>query len=479
MEKKNDLSFNEFSALSKEEWKEKVLKDLKGKDYESIVWKTENGFDLEPYLSAEEVDLSEGLPAEFPYERGGDTRNREWQICQEIFDLNFKAANKKAHQALMGGANALHFHAVPEGDKGIAELLKGVVLDVAPVYLEVGDDPMKVAKGLENLCEENSVKHNSLRGGLQFDPLGEIAERGGEKDSNWNSKLAELSEFGKDRFTLFHLINVDSTLFQEAGANAVQEIALALAKGNEYLETLKESGTDVDTAAAQLQFTMAIDSSYFTELAKFRAFRPLWATIAKAHNPKHDCSTYSFIAARTSQRNFTVPDAYNNMLRSTTEAMSAILGGANAVSILPFDHLFDDENPFSMRIARNAQTMLAEESFLNQVVDPAGGSYYIEELTEQLKVRAWKLFKEIENAGGYLEALRSGMIQNLLKSSRDSILKQIELEKETLIGVNKYFNQDDEQRSPKNLQGKEPAGDFEPVKRFFPGIEVSTQSEKA
>ncbi|MFZ6052374.1 methylmalonyl-CoA mutase subunit beta [Halocola ammonii] len=478
MDKKNDLSFNEFSALSKEQWKEKVLKDLKGKAYESIIWENENGFSLEPYFSAEEVDLSQGVPGEFPYERGGDTNNRHWQICQEIFDNNPKKANEKAHQALMGGATALWFRAPVQKAEDVAALLKDVVLDVAPIYLEGGTSPIEIVKEISSLCDNQSVKSHALSGGLNYDPLGEISEQGGEKDKNWKSTLLDLSAFAREKFTLFHTVNVDSTLFQEAGATAAEELGLALAKGNEYLELMKAAGQEIDSAAAQLQFTMAIDSSYFTEMAKFRAFRPLWATVVKAHEPKHECSTYSFVSARTSQRNFTVPDAYNNMVRSTTEGMSAILGGVNAVSILPFDHLFDEENGFSMRIARNLQTMLAEESFLNQVVDPAGGSYYIEEMTGQLKVKAWKLFQEIEKAGGYLEALQSGMIQNLLKSSRDSFLKRVELEKETLIGVNKYFNQEDEVRTPKTIDEKDTVGDFEPVKRIFPGLEVSTQSEK-
>lgn len=476
--KDKDIDFSEFSPLSKAEWKEKVLKDLKGKDYESLVWETDSGFSLEPYYTAEEVGRSTGNPGEFPYLRSADGQSRQWEICQEIFEKDFKKANKTAISALMGGATALKFHAEAATEKDLELLLKDVVMDVAPLYLNPGANPVKLTNALLKTAANRSVDASKLRGAINYNPLGELAEFGSWSAHNATGKLKSLSDLGKEHFSLFRLIDADSTLFHEAGATTVQEIAITLSMGNEYIELLKQEGESIDDISALLQFTMATGTSYFTEIAKLRAFRPLWATVVNAHKPAHECSAHGFVFSRSSQRHLAVPDAYNNLIRATSSAMSAVFGGANAISVLPFDHLFDEENPFSLRMSRNLQNILAEESFFNEVIDPAGGSYYIEKLTDELKKGAWKLFQEIESEGGFVAALKSGMIQSEVKKSAVELNEKIDRQERIVVGVNKYFNEDDEDRKAFVKEQTAAGGEVEPIQRLWPVLKEKLEESR-
>lgn len=220
----------------------------------------------------------------------------------------------------------------------------------------------------------------------------------------------------------------------------VEELAFALSAGHDYLVRLMDLGLTIDQAARKLRFSFSVSSNYFMEIAKLRAARMLWANIVKGYNPEKNCAGKMMIHAETSRWNQTVYDPYVNMLRGTTEAMSAAIGGVYSLEVTPFDRAFEAPTEFAKRIARNVELLLKHESHFDQVVDPAGGSYYIENLTQSIAAEAWKLFLEIEEKGGYTEAYKSGMIVERVKASAAAKDKNIATRRQALLGANQYPN---------------------------------------
>ena len=232
----------------------------------------------------------------------------------------------------------------------------------------------------------------------------------------------------------------DAFMLNNAGSYITQELGFALAWGNEWLSVLTDKGLTVDKVANRIKFNFGISSNYFMEMAKFRAARMLWAKIVSAYKPNCDCASKIEMHAQTSQFNMTIYDAHVNLLRSQTETMSAALAGVNSITVTPFDITYKQPDEFSERIARNQQLLLKEESPFNKIVDPAGGSYYIETLTASIAEEAWKLFLEVEDAGGFYAALRSGFVQNTVNAAAESRRTAIARRKEILLGTNQYPN---------------------------------------
>jgi methylmalonyl-CoA mutase len=238
----------------------------------------------------------------------------------------------------------------------------------------------------------------------------------------------------------FRTLAVSGYIFHNAGSTIVQELAFALSMGNEYLSKLTGLGMSIDDVAKRMKFTFAISSNYFMEIAKFRAARMLWANIVNAYGAQTNCARKMRVCAITSQWNQTIYDPYVNMLRGTTEAMSAALAGVDSLEVTPFDMAFQKPAEFSDRIARNVQSLLKEESYFDRVVDPAAGSYYIENLTASIAQEAWKLFKEVEEKGGYLAAFKDGFIQQALAATAQKRDMNIATRREILLGTNQYPN---------------------------------------
>ena len=235
-------------------------------------------------------------------------------------------------------------------------------------------------------------------------------------------------------------VNVSGEIFHNSGSTIVQELAFTLAAGHEYVVKLMEQGLSVDQVAPALRFSMAISSNYFMEIAKFRAARLLWANIMAPYNPSRGCASKMKVHAVTSKWNMTVYDPYVNMLRGTTEAMSAAVSGVHSIEVLPFDTPYEKPTDFSARIARNVQLLLKEESHFNQVCDAAGGSYYIENLTNSIAEQAWNLFRQVEEKGGYIAAFEAGFIQDQVEASAAKKNSNIATRRETLLGTNQFPN---------------------------------------
>ena len=440
MAENKEKLFDQFPPISTEEWKAKVEADLKGAPFDKkLVWRTNEGFNVQPMYRAEDIaDLktTDSLPGEYPYVRGTRTEN-DWLTRQEIIADNAAEANKKALDVLTKGVTSLGFKVKEAGD--VATLVAGI--DLAKVEINLNCCPKcaaEVAKALVDVVKAAGAEE-SFKGSIDFNPFRKALKHGVEFPGDIAKIAVELLDVVKEVKGL-RVLAVDSVMFNNAGAYIFQELGYALAWGAEWLAMLTEAGVDVDTVAKRIKFNMGISSNYFMELAKFRAARMLWAQIVEQFKPACKCSCKMMAHAITSEFNQTVFDAHVNMLRSQTEAMSAALAGVDSITVTPFDKSYKTPDEFSERIARNQQYLLKEESHLDKVVDPAGGSYYVETLTASIAQEAWKLFLEVEEKGGFLANVNNCAIQDAVNASSEKRHSDVARRKEILLGTNQYPN---------------------------------------
>jgi methylmalonyl-CoA mutase len=436
--------FAEFPPVSTEQWEAVITTDLKGADYErKLVWKTGEGFNVRPYYRAENLAEVEYLGAEageFPYVRGV-SKDNTWRVHQTISVECAKAANEEALKLLNSGVDSLGFcfckACACEVD--VDQLLAGIV----PTAVELTFCGSNV-EGLATLAKKVLAKYanepkDDLRLNFCIDPIVRNLSVEGAMDEAAFDTLAELVKATAE-YKRVKVVNVAGATFSNAGSTIVEELGFTLAAAHEYLVKLMEKGLTIDEVARKIRFTFAVTSNYFLEMAKFRAARLLWANIVKAYGPAKDCSCKMVAHAVTSTWNQTVYDPYVNMLRGTTEAMSAAIAGVHSLEVLPFDYSFEAPTEFSKRIARNAQLLLKKESHFDQVIDPAGGSYYIESLTKSIASEAWALFREIEAKGGYVAAFGEGFVVGRVKASAEAKDKSIATRRLILLGANQYPN---------------------------------------
>lgn len=325
--------------------------------------------------------------------------------------------------------------------KGLENMLSGIDLKKVEVNLICCPRrAVEVAKLLVAYLKANGLEQD-FRGSVSFNPFKRLLKHGLKFNKDIVAEAKELLEAVADVPNLRCLM-VDSYMLSNCGAFITQELGVALAWGAQWLTSLTDAGMKAGEVAKRIKFNMGISSNYFMEIAKFRAGRMLWAEIVKAYEPQADkcCCSKMKVHAITSQFNQTIYDAHVNLLRSMTETMSAALAGVDSIETLPFDLQYKQPDEFSERIARNQQIMLREESHLNKVVDPAGGSYYIETLTASIAEVAWKLFNEIVDKGGFLAELEKGEIQKAVNESGVKRHTDVARRKEILLGTNQYPN---------------------------------------
>lgn len=443
MAEKKETLFDMFPPISNEEWRAKIDVDLKGADFnKKLVWRTNEGFNVQPYYRREDIEgLSTigSLPGEYPYVRG--TRdNNDWLIRQQVQGDTAAEMNEHAHHILNRGVESLGVKLCKKmGVEALEEILRGV--DLKKVEVNVDCCPgmaVEVATELVRLVKAAGAE-NEFRGTIEFNPFRRLLKHGLPFPKDIVEESKKMLEAVKDVKGLRCFI-VDSAMFNNAGAYITQELGCALAWGAEWLTILTEAGVPVEEVACRIKFNMGISSNYFMELAKFRAGRMLWAEIVKAYEPKCDCACKMFVHATTSKFNQTLYDSHVNLLRSMTETMSACLAGVDSIETLPFDLCYERPDEFSERIARNQQVLLREESHLNKVVDPAGGSYYIETLTASIAKEAWRIFNEIEDKGGFEAMLKNGEIQAKINESGVKRHLDVARRKESLLGTNQFPN---------------------------------------
>ena len=437
--------FSDFPPVSTQEWMDKIQVDLKGADYEKkLVWKTNEGFKVKPFYRQEDLEglkTTDGLPGQYPYLRGIKKDDNTWFIRQDIRVDDPAEANAKALDILNKGIDSLGFH-VPA--KALdADFIRTLLKDICCECIELNfttcqRHTLQLAELLVAYFKEKGYDPEKIQGSVNFDPISKMLQKG--KDlSGIVAKGAELVKVLAP-FPKFRCIAVNSLKLNNAGAYIYQELGYALAWGNYYLNALVEAGIPVDLAARKIKFNFGISSNYFMEIAKFRAARMLWADIVKAYGPTEECACKMVAHAETSTFNLTLFDAHVNLLRTQTEAMSAAIAGVNSITVTPFDKVYETPNEFSERIARNQQLLLKEEAHLNRIVDAAGGSYYIENLTVAIAQQAWNLFLETEDAGGMLAAIQQGTVQDTVNASNKARHEAVSKRKEILLGTNQYPN---------------------------------------
>ncbi|MDR2885277.1 MAG: acyl-CoA mutase large subunit family protein, partial [Rikenellaceae bacterium] len=422
---KQSKLFSQFPPVSTQAWEDVITADLKGADYnKKLVWQTGEGFEVRPYYRAEDlaaIPFLNAAPGEFPFVRGTKKCNA-WKIHQTLRVEDYKAANAEALKALAAGTQSLGFNFTSKEVSGadLDTLLKGIDLAKTPVVFCGNHAAADVAKLMTEKVKAMGEAAKEVRAAFIIDPyINCLTLKGtfgcspdGSKCIEKMAALVKGAEGLKMRFT-----GVNGQQFNNCGATITQELGFTLAVGHEYLVRLMEAGLTVDQAARTIRFSMSVGANYFMEIAKVRAARMLWANIVKAYKPECECSEKMHLHAVTSRFNLTAYDPYVNMLRGTTEAMSAAIAGVKTLEVLPFDAAFRPATDFSARIARNTQLLLRHESHIDQVVDPAGGSYYIEKLTASVAEQAWNLFKQVEDKGGYMAAFKAGWIQEQVEAS--------------------------------------------------------------
>lgn len=508
MADRKEKLFSEFQAPTKQEWIDKINVDLKGADYEKkMVWRTNEGFNMQPFYQREDIkDLASvnSLPGQFPFVRGNKKDNNVWYVRQNIAVECPKAANEKALDILNKGVNSLGF-CIP-AEMVTKENIETLLKDICPQAVELNFNTClsKCVELAQILTEVFTAKGCELKecfGSINFDPIQKIL-KAGKDASALVAKGKELIEV-LAALPKYRCLTVNSLALVNAGAFCYQELGYALAWGNEYLQQMVEAGVPADDAAKKIKFNMGVGGNYFMEIAKFRAGRMLWAHIVDAYKPlcqhadkcpNHSeegmcrCACKMNVCATTATYNQTIFDSYVNLLRSQTESMSAALANVDSIVVTPFNKPYEAPTDFSERLARNQQLLLKEEAHFDKIVDVSGGSYFVETLTEALAQQAWKLFLEVEEAGGMLKSALEGKVQETINATNATRHANAAKRKEFMLGTNQFpnFTEKSEGKTPLACQcpcqcncGEEspiPALKFDRLASEFESLRLSTEA---
>ncbi len=442
----------DFPAVSTKTWKDKIITDLKGADFEKkLVWRTPEGFNVQPFYRREDLKglkTTVSAPGQFPYVRGTKTNN-EWAIRQNICACkNARKANAKALEVLNKGVTSLGFCLDKEklNYHFIKVLLNGIKADAININFNICPCAApELASILVRYYGRMGYDVKHIQGSINVDPIKQMLLKGKLLSREQvTEKIAATVKAAKS-LPNYRVVGVNSVILNNSGAYCAQELAYALAWGADYMTMLTEAGVPNYKAANAIRFNMGIGGNYFMEIAKFRAARMLWAKIVEAYKaPVFTAALKEAakmnVSAETSRFNMTVFDAYVNLLRSQTETMSAAIAGVDEIVVTPFDVTYEQPTDFSERIARNQQLLLKEEAHFDKVVDPAAGSFYLENLTHAIATEAWKQFLAIQEQGGMYEMVAAGKVQAAIQENLTKRLADVAKRKEILLGSNQYPN---------------------------------------
>ncbi|NLB63827.1 MAG: methylmalonyl-CoA mutase small subunit [Fibrobacter sp.] len=441
--------FSEFPPVTTEEWKEVVTRDLKGADFEKrLVWKTWEGINVQPFYRSEDLKnlqwLLKNNPGEFPYVRSNNTVKNNWEVRTDIYESQIDLANKAALRNISRGCDGVQFISrarkgklygqAIRNQKDFDSLLQGIDLSKVAVHW---DFESRGAKAIQYVISSEYAKN--LCGSIVYDPIAELLI-GGElvySEATWQDEVLAVVKMQQLDAPNVVPITVQSHALHNTGANIVQEIAYALGAGIEYMALLTDAGYSAELSAQLINFSFSAGSNYFFEIARIRAFRLLWSSILEKYGVK---DVKVNVHSKTSGWNTTIYDANVNMLRTTTAAMSAVLGGSDALTVVPYDAVFKVPDEFSYRIARNTQLILKGEAGFGNAVDPSAGSYYIETITDALAEKSLDLLKEWENAGGVMKVILDGTLQKAVHEVQAQKEKFITSRREAFLGTNIFPN---------------------------------------
>ncbi len=430
--------FKDFKTADRTLWEAAVTKELKGETADKLRSKTEDGLQLEPYYTAADLpqDTSRQLPGDLPYRRGLRANHNDWVLFERFVIHDAVQTNKEVLHALMHGTEGLIFDGTIPDPQTFGKLTE----ELLPQYLILcfrNTDPVPLAGWLKAWADRLELPGVALRGSTGYDPLG-AAYFG---DEVRHLPLGPLVKQYQQHLPAFLPVSVNAARFRDQGASLIQELGIALALGNAYLNRMLEDGLSLDEATPALQFELAVGTDYFAEMVKFRAFRQLWAGLVYAYEPKHSCSAAANLLAVSAGYTLSAIDPHTNLLRLTTAAMSAVLGGVHGLELRSFDEPVNGGSSLGAELSRNIQLLLKNEAYFDKVADPAAGSFYLESLTDQISDHAWAFFQEIEGQGGYAESVASGWLKAQITTHRRSLETAVASRKKILVGVNQYPDQ--------------------------------------
>jgi methylmalonyl-CoA mutase len=450
MPQHNERLFSDFPPVYPSEWEERIRADLKGTDYEKkLIWHTLDNLKLKPYYTAEDLQVLEfpdQRPGAFPFVRGNNTTGNHWDIRQDFRVYDPGVAGEHARLASARGLTSVGFDLSARESLTYGEFSRMVGgLDLTETSLNLVGGGMKapeLAGYLMTLAGEQHTDTKKLRGSVCFDPLTRMVLTG----SFFTGEIvdftttAQLLQLVREDLRGFRILTIGSDAFSNAGASVVQELAFGLAMAAEYLTRMTDMGFRANEVTAHMQWNLGVGSSYFQEIAKLRAARYLFSVMLAAYEDAEKQNLPVYIHSITTSWNKTIYDPHVNILRITTEAMAAILGGCNSLLVKPYDSCFQEPGELSERISRNLQIILKEEAYFDKVADPAAGSYYIESLTASLVESAWKLFQQIDAMGGFISAFKQGFVRQESEGMAEKRRRLISTGKEVLLGTNRYPN---------------------------------------
>lgn len=461
----------DFPPVSYEEWRRVVEAELKGAPFDKkLTTQTYEGITLQPlYTAKDTADLKylQSFPGFAPYARGTHASgylSESWEITEEIPYPSPREFNDAAHHDLARGLTALQLNLdaatragldpdwskagdVGRGGVSIATLralsvtLEDIDLEKVSLFVRSGSSALPFAALLAALVRQRGVSLEKIQGCIEMDPLGVLSHEG-QLPYSLNGayrEMLQLTRWAIQKAPHLQTICVHGRPYHESGGSAVEELAFSIATGAEYLRELIQRGLNVDEVAPRIRFNFCIGSNFFMEIAKLRAARVLWARIVEAFGGS-ETSQRMNLHVKTSLWNKTLLDPYVNLLRTTTEAFSAVLGGTDSLQVGPFDEVAGLPDEFSRRIARNIQLLLRYEAQMTRIVDPAGGSWYLEWLTDALVQKSWKLFQEVEGKGGIAKALQEGFPQQVIAKVAAAKISAVAKRKDSVVGTNQYAN---------------------------------------
>jgi methylmalonyl-CoA mutase len=441
----------DFPAADATAWMSLVEKSLGGKPYEKLTSQTYDGLAIKPLYTAADSAAVPSLPGTSPYTRGASALGTTsgWDVRCLSSHPDPVEANRQILADLEKGATSIWLKLDPSGRTGtviksrvdLEILLQGVLLDLAPVTLDPGGPSLPPAAYLMDLIARKGLAPDSFAGNFGADPLSTLAAVGKVivPIETLLGRMADLATYVAKTYPNARALNIATTVYHNAGCSEAQELAIAIATAVEYLRHITAAGASIDDACRQIAFTLTCDTDVFLTIAKLRAARHLWARVAGVCGAQENYCTAP-IHAVTAPRMMSRRDPWVNMLRSTAACFAAGAGGAEAITVLPFESAIGLPTAFGRRIARNTQIILQEESSINRVVDPAGGSWMVESLTEELTTKAWQIFQDIERAGGMTTELINGNLTAQIAKTELVRARNIATRKDALTGVSEFSN---------------------------------------
>ncbi len=462
---------SEFSAPSYDQWREEAEKSLKGKPLDKLVTKTYENIDVKPLYRKEDLvglpHLENQIPGEFPFVRSAKPqgyRGGAWQIVSEYKYPTPEENNEAIKLDLKHCPSAIRIH--PDKASILGEnpqtadvdlfgtygtniasvadfdtMLAGVDITKTPIHIYTGRRAMTFAAMFRAYLEKNGIAADQVSGAIEFDPFG-VFEKCGHLPSDEKVALDEmfhLLKWGEKNLKNFTTIEILASNYRDAGSSAVEELGFAFARAVFYIKEMIARGAEIDEVAQKIRFSLGIGQTFFMEIAKFRAARMVWAKIIKEFGGNADSQKLK-INAVTEMSNITRLDAQVNFLRTSSESISAIIGGTDSLRVAHYTDGFGLPDDFARRIAKNTQIVLRDECNLTDVIDPAAGSYFVEALTAEIAQKVWTLFTDVEARGGYLSAIKEGFIQSTVKATAAAKVKALASRKDVLVGSNKYSN---------------------------------------